>query len=87
MNILHKYNVKPVYVLNISRDYEWEKDFYVEVFSTLKKAKDRLNELFDIEKRDFFYDYIADEDLSDNYGEINDNSNYFSLHIDVMKPR
>lgn len=87
MNILYKYTIKPVYILQISRDYECEKDFYVEVFSTSKKAKERLKELFDMEKREFFYDYIEDEELSEYHGDINDNSNYFNLSIEKMIPR
>lgn len=87
MNILYKYNIKPVYVLHIHRDYEWEKNFCVEVFSTLNKAKDRLKELFNLEKDEFFYDYIEDEELGDNYADINDTSNFFNLSIEKIIPR
>lgn len=86
MNVLEQFNVKPVYVLNIRRDYEDEKDFDVEIFLTETKAKLRMKEIYEEEKA-YMFPEIRIEDGYDDYMSINDNYNFFTLYIKEVKPK
>lgn len=90
MNILSRYMNKPIYMLSIEKDYEWSKEFKVELFYNLETAISRLEVLYENEQKEMFSKEFRIEkniNLEKNYANINDGSNYFYLDIKKVIPR